>query len=215
VSDSGTVQAIPATVPFRVLMVCTSNISRSPAAAYLLRAHLEARGAGQWFAVTSAGTRADPGEAIDGDTARALAGEGVDAADHRAHPLTERRVAQADLILTAARRHREAVARLRPDAVPRTFTVREFDRLATAAMEARPHGPQALVDVAAALRRSLPPRTPADDDVEDPVGARFPAHEAAVQLINEATYAVAAALARDLDIDLWAGSPLVGRAGRS
>jgi protein-tyrosine phosphatase len=195
-------------------MVCTGNVCRSPAAAYLLRAHLEGRGAGQWFAVTSAGTRPVVRAGVDVETARALAAEGVDAGDHVARRLTERRVAQADLVLTAERSHRLAVAELRPDAAARTFTLREFEPLAIAAIEAGAQGPQALVEVASALRGSVPPSEPADDDIEDPIGGPFSAHQAAVRVINPATYAVAAALARDLDIDLWSGSPLGESVGR-
>jgi protein-tyrosine phosphatase len=195
-------------------MVGTGSVCRSPAADHLLRAHLEGRGAGQWFAVTSAGTHPLVGSGVDIETARALAAEGVDAGDHLARRLTERRVAQADLVLTAEGSHRLAVAALRPDAAPRTFTLREFERLAIAAIEAGARGPQGLVEAASALRDNLPPSEPADDDVEDPVGGPYAAYEAAIGMINSATYTVAAALARDLDIDLWAGSPLGEQVGR-
>ena len=136
------------------------------------------------------------GAGVDIETARALAAEGVDAGDHVARRLTERRVAQADLVLAAEGSHRLAVAELRPDAISRTFTLREFERLAIAAIEGKAHGPQGLVEVAVALRGACGDRAGGRRH-RGPIGGPTRRTRAAVRTISSATYAVAAALHRD------------------
>ena len=125
---------------FCVLVVCTANICRSPAGERLLRAGLA--GAGVTAAdvdVTSAGVNA-----VDGrppcDLSLALSGEfaartvhqvppGV-LSSHRSRRLTVEHLTAADVVLTADRGHRAAVARLLPSARTRTFTLTEAARLA-------------------------------------------------------------------------------------
>jgi protein-tyrosine phosphatase len=77
-----------------------------------------------------------------------------------------------------------------PPALPITFAIREFARLA-AAVDPRelPAHPvaraHALVDLAR-LRRGLVPPDPEGDDVPDPIGGPAAAHHRAAQLIQVA-----------------------------
>lgn len=108
----------------RVLHVCTGNLCRSPIAEHLMRAGLAARGVHD-VDVGSAGTLGRDGP-MDPGALDVLARRGIDGSAFRSRALTEELVAGADLVLTASREHRAAVAALRPDAVPRTYTLREL-----------------------------------------------------------------------------------------
>ena len=104
----------------------------------------------------------------------------------------------ADLVLPLTRRHRAAIVELAPAAVRRTFTLREFARLAEAVgPEALPHGgtiPErlaALVPLAAA-QRGLHHLRPEDDDVVDPWGRDDSAYEASWNQLAPAVATIAA-----------------------
>lgn len=96
----------------RILFVCTGNTCRSPMAAGIARAVAAERGLGDVVA-ESAGTGANPyppgtpmPEMGASDGAILVAMEhGVDLAGHRARPLTQAHVEQADLVLAMADRH--------------------------------------------------------------------------------------------------------------
>ena len=175
-------------MPFGVLMVCTGNLCRSPAAELLLRAAVgPPRGSG--IEVASAGTGAVSGRPAHPLTVQALSQRGIDAAAHVSQPLEAAMVRAADLVLTAAREHRTEVVRLDPDAVPRTFTLLEFARLIAggAGGADRPE----LVVAAAARSRS---GADASDDVRDPVLGGAPEHEAMVRTLTRAVAELGPAL---------------------
>jgi protein-tyrosine phosphatase len=165
---------------FRVLHVCTGNIGRSPMAERLMRRHLaESLGAGAAaFEVESAGTWGHTGAGLELGADAALRSLRVDPSGFSARELTEQMVAAADLVLTATAEHRSVVVGLVPAAVRRTFTLREFARLAPAvAPRLDPllePVDRARQSVAVALRaRGAVSRAPhpSDDDVADPIGA--------------------------------------------
>lgn len=112
--------------PFRILVVCTGNVCRSPLAEAVLRDALEEIAPGA-FAVESAGTRALVGVPAQPEAAAIAARLGSTLEGFAARQLTEPMIERADLILTLAHRHRESVLRLQP-ALKRTFTLREFAR---------------------------------------------------------------------------------------
>ncbi len=161
-----------------ILTVCTGNICRSPLAEVLLRARLESLG----VRVHSAGTHAMVGHGMPEPALELALQAGADpeaAAAHHARYLVEPLLADADLILTMAREHRSHVVKMMPNRLRRTFTIREFARLAStlsteeARAAADAAGGSAHDRLAAVLRavvdqRGVTPSTADDDDVIDP-----------------------------------------------
>ncbi|HEY0699436.1 MAG TPA: low molecular weight phosphatase family protein, partial [Micromonospora sp.] len=117
-----------------VLFVCHANLCRSPMAEYLARDLL----AGSAISVTSAGTHAQPGRPAHPHAVRILGERGLDPTSFRSRPLSRIDLTAAGLVLTASRRERAACVALSPAALGRVFTLRQFARLATAALGAVP-----------------------------------------------------------------------------
>lgn len=157
--------------PFRVLVVCTGNICRSPAAERLLDARL---GPGSGVEVRSAGTGALVGHPIHEPMVHHLVSAGASAQEFSARQVTEAMLRRAGLVLALTRAHRSALVELAPAVVRRTFTLRELARLATdVGAHALPPGTAgerlaALVPLAGARRGVVRPAQAEDDDVVDP-----------------------------------------------
>lgn len=151
--------------PFEILVVCTGNICRSPAAEYLLRAVLD-----DSVRVSSAGTGAVVGAPMD---PQMVAQMPVPSDDFRAAQLTPRMLEQAGLILALTREHRSRIVSTSPLALRRTFTLREFARILDLS-ELGFGAPDAgaflrdAVPLAARLRTSAPAASPDLDDIADP-----------------------------------------------
>lgn len=187
----------------RVLSVCTGNICRSPFAAQLLAARFAA--AGIDAEVTSAGTHAMVGQAMTPEAAAMSHRAGVDPDAHVARQLAVGMVEQADLILVASREHRAGVLQLSPRVSRRTFTFREFARIAEFVAAGRaadpaiawpPLEPAALVEEIALSRGfAVPPIHPEDDDVVDPYRRPPEVYAEAERLITLAVDGVAGAFA--------------------
>lgn len=109
----------------RVLLVCTANICRSPAAERLLAARL-----GSQVEFVSRGVRAVPGAAMCDVSATFVLANGGDPGRHRSRQLELADIRSATLILTASQRHRTAVIEMRPSAQVRTFTLAQAARIA-------------------------------------------------------------------------------------
>jgi protein-tyrosine phosphatase len=77
------------------------------------------------FEVSSAGTHAVPGRAMEPHAARVLETLGGDASDFVSRQLTTKVVTHADLVLTMTRAHRDEVLELAPRLLNRTFTLSE------------------------------------------------------------------------------------------
>lgn len=176
--------------PVRILTVCTGNVCRSPAAEYLLAAAFAGEpGVG----VHSAGTGAPVGHPVSEVVGTLLLERGIDASGHRARALTVPLIRESDLILTATRRHRSQVVALDPAALRRTFTLREFARLAEAARLA---GATAGADITGSAARldalvgaAFVRRGGADigdDDIADPYGRDRAFNEAVIGQIDAA-----------------------------
>jgi protein-tyrosine phosphatase len=166
-------------------VVCTGNVYRSPLAECLLRHRLlEHR---QVIQVSSAGTRAVVGVPVAAAVASFLVGRGVEPCGVGSRRLDREMVENADLVLGAAREHREAAVRLSPvRALSRAFTFREFARLVRSEDAAGVADPAArfaaLVQGAAARRGAVSTRM-GDVDVKDPLGAPpSQVHECLVQI---------------------------------
>lgn len=177
---------------FRVLHVCTGNICRSPLAEHLMRAGLLARLGDQAdrFVIESAGTWGHSGSPMEAHALSTLASYDVDGTGFAARELVAEHVVAADLVLAATREHRAAAVLLHPRAAARTFTLREFARLAASVDAASlPAGDpvaraRALVAAAAAHRGLVPPDRSRDDDVDDPYQAPVSAFAACGALVH-------------------------------
>ena len=157
--------------------MCTGNICRSPFAATLLDTHL----ADLDVRVHSAGTQALVGRGMPAE-ARTLAQQhGVTAelaGAHRARLLTEDLMRDADLVLTMTEEHATHAVQLHPRRLHRTFTLREFARLAetlsdddiAAALDAAENPRMRLSALlqTVAEQRGVAPRATEAEDVIDP-----------------------------------------------
>jgi protein-tyrosine phosphatase len=186
----------------RVLVVCTGNIARSPLAERLLRARFAA--AGVDAVVSSAGTGALVGHAMTPEAAALAERFGADASGHSARQLTAGMLDEADLVLTASKSHRAEVASLLPRAVRKSYTMREFARIAEfvtndPSADVAPLPGEAPLPLLEAVSMSRgfapPPESPEEDNVVDPYRRPAEVYEEAGQLIDAATASIVAAVA--------------------
>jgi protein-tyrosine phosphatase len=177
---------MPGMGEFRIVIVCTANICRSPMAEAMIRRALREYGhEAASIVVESAGVYGHEGSPIAPGSAAALDALGIEDDGHRGRLLTPAIVAGADLVLTMEGRHRDAILAGSPEARDRTFTLREFARLvggetppAGAGIVARA---RALV-AAAGRRRSVLPWAGVDD-VPDPYGGPSEGYHACAALL--------------------------------
>lgn len=188
---------------FRLLYVCTGNICRSPFAQFHTRFLLEARlgpADAARLHVASAGTGAVVGSGVHPLTRPHLTSrqDHPDVAAFRSRQLPDRDVLLSDLVLTVSRDHRGRVLQDVPQALSRTFTLREFVRLLEAADPAAlrdlPADPvaraRALVALALATRGTPPPVPAEEDAVPDPIGGESEDHAASARVIDQAVRAM-------------------------
>jgi protein-tyrosine phosphatase len=166
--------------PFRILTVCHGNICRSPVAEYLLRQALPT----DRFAISSAGTGAVVGWGVYEAMDTLLKAQGIDAADFAARQLNFRIINDAELILTMTLRQRAWIAEEVPAAIRRTFTMREFARLAAAVRAESPDSVQAMVAAAAASRAVYALPDGDTDEIADPYGLEQSAYQEAFTAIE-------------------------------
>lgn len=175
-----------------VLVVCTANVCRSPAAAHLLTEAF-----GSQVAVLSAGLQARPGE----HACPLSAGEaGLDPATHQATRIGPVLLDRTALVLTFTREQRAELLRMAPAAQRRCFTLGQAARTAAwlldqdAFRQAMPAAggraaAPSITSLAAELdsTRGLVPRPadPADDDLPDPHGLGEAAHLDAMDRIHD------------------------------
>ncbi|RXZ72232.1 low molecular weight phosphatase family protein [Agromyces albus] len=186
---------------FSILVVCTGNVCRSPLAEQLLAARLAT--AGIDASVSSGGTAALVGQAMPQEASALSLRYGGVPDRHVARQLTASLIDDADLVLTATREHRAAVASLVPRSARRAYTLAEFARIAEF-LESSPEGAESLasvaspVDVIAAISMNrgfaAPPAQPTDDDIVDPYGRPAEIYEASARVIDAAVTAVVRAL---------------------
>ncbi|WP_427016765.1 low molecular weight phosphatase family protein [Pseudarthrobacter sp. P1] len=160
-----------ADAPFRILVVCTGNICRSPMAERLLAAGLD-KLAPRQFAITSAGTQAMVDWNMVPQVQGLLRVFGADPEHFAARLLTPQILKDQDLVLTMTRAHRSRVVELAPSLLLKTFTLRELARLLPGVQVDAPTPAErwrAALRPAARLR-SRAPGSPGDDDVVDPYG---------------------------------------------
>ena len=155
-----------------ILVVCTANVCRSPYIERRLRSELVGTG----IEVTSAGTSALVGRGMEPGSQALLKRVGADASGFEARQLGAALVAEADLVITAAREHRAAAARLHPAALRRVLTLRDLADLLDGVTpeEIVQDGEDDVwvrqVGAAASRRRGIVPARQADVDITDPIG---------------------------------------------
>ena len=177
---------------FSVLMVCSGNIFRSPAAQFLMVREL---GADPGVRVASAGTTPVLGHPVSRSMAELLRADGVDPRGHAARALTMDLVREADVVIGMTRAHRARALSLWPDAHGRCFTLKELDRLARDVSQDELPSPAAgyeerfaaLVDIASSQRG----RGSEEDDIVDPVGQGPEVVQAVYKELAESVDAVA------------------------
>jgi protein-tyrosine phosphatase len=179
---------------FVVLAVCAGNLHRSALAEVLLQRwaawYLPQPLAGRVRTV-SAGVIAPAGEPMGDRVQQIAAALGADGSAHSATRLTDAHVREADLVLTASRRHRDTILQREPSAVRRTFTIREAGRIAAALP---PASATTVHDLRDAVGMLADRRTPGDDDIIDPEGLDDRAYAALVEQEVPALVHVAAML---------------------
>jgi protein-tyrosine phosphatase len=154
---------------FEILFICHANICRSPMAERLAR-----KAFGPEVGVSSAGTHAWHGAAMHPYTEMVLRERGADVEGFVSRPLTAAMLADAGLVLTASREQRAACVTLLPAAVRRTFTLKQFGRLA-AGVTRRDGLAQLVEDVRGVVGQ---PVGPEEDDLADPLGGPVDAFRA-------------------------------------
>ena len=95
---------------YRIVMVCTGNICRSPMAERLLK-HLLPANLKSCVSVSSAGTSALHGHQAADHAVTAMAQLGIDIRNHRARQLNSNIVQQTDLILAMENSHLQIITR--------------------------------------------------------------------------------------------------------
>jgi protein-tyrosine phosphatase len=162
---------------FEVLFVSTGNVCRSPLAERIVEHELDvALGeAADAFGLASAGTWGHDGAAMEPHARQVLMERGVRHTGFVARELLPEHLAVADLVLTGSAEQRHQVTLLDAHAVGRTFTLREFARLAAGLNggdlpNSAPARARELVARLAARRAQLP-AGPVEDDIADPYGA--------------------------------------------
>jgi protein-tyrosine phosphatase len=151
---------------FEILFVCHANLCRSPLAERLAR-----RASGPGVGISSAGTHAYAGSEMHPGSAAVLAERGVNAGGFSSRTVTGVLLERADLVLAADRGQRAHCVSLAPATLRRTFTLRQFARLAEAVPPGESTGDMpALLANVQANRHLAPVAPPDDDDLKDPVG---------------------------------------------
>lgn len=124
---------------------------------------------------TSAGTHARPGEPIHPIAAEMLREVCADVTGFASQRLSADKLIEADLVLTATREHRAHCVTTAPVALPRTFTLRQFARLAAKVDRRRLRATSdgqwtgAMLDEVTRARADVPPLAPGEDDIPDPL----------------------------------------------
>lgn len=182
--------------PFRVLVVCTGNVCRSPLTAAVLRARL-APGLAD-VAVASAGLRALEGEPIDPPVAVEAARLGVDVSEHRGRAFAADEAAASDLVIVATRRQRAIVVERVPSIVRRTFTLLELDAVLAqldahdAGVDADAPASERLAQVVRAASRDRGPAVRGMSiDLPDPYGGSPTLHRGVADLVEASATRVA------------------------
>ena len=178
-----------------ILLVCTGNLCRSPAAELLLADRLGP--AAHDYSIHSAGTKAVTGSPIDPTMRELLGRRGIEATGSLACQVTVGMLESADLILTASTSHRAAVVRILPRAVRKTLTLKQLARYAPAILRfggGTRTGAERVEWILAAVpqARALVPM--GDDSIADPLGKSRRHYRVAIDQLDDACAVIASVL---------------------
>jgi protein-tyrosine phosphatase len=176
-----------------ILIVCTGNVCRSPAAEFLLADLLGP--ATRKYTIRSAGTRAVAKMPIDPIVCSVLRRRGIETIHFSSRELDVRMLESADLILTASTNHRAAVARLLPSALHKTLTLKQLARYAPFILESGA-SPNDVADripwiLSAVPRARARARKDDNDSIADPRGKSRRQYEAAIDELDHACAMIA------------------------
>lgn len=187
----------------RLLTVCTGNICRSPFSERMLQKELDLLHP-NLFSVSSAGTGAMVGDPMESESAGLLTDFGGSAEGFISRQISPAILADIDLVLTLTVEHRDAVIRMNPRMLKRTYTLVEFARILRTIRQdgsdqiIKGNAPEQvrrrweeLSTVAAVFRSRSKPST-AGDDVIDPYLASPEVH---LQMVYEIMPAIEEILA--------------------
>ena len=166
-----------------ILVICTANQARSPAAEALFRREATARlGANHGLVIRSAGVHATKGEPVLANMAAALSRRGILIDKHRSRPMRPEELAASRLVISMTEEHRRAVNRAAPSVVSRSYTLCEVDRLMSSDWwEPTWDGDETAVDRLRSLRPMVP-KGKRSEDIVDPAGHSV---EIAVSVLND------------------------------
>ena len=126
---------VPPPTTYRVCVICSGNICRSPMGEVILRSMLDSAGLGEDVVVDSAGTGGwHEGDPADPRTVQALKDHGYDGTGHRAREFRPQWFSERDLIVAADQGHVRELRRWAPSAPgsAKVRLLREFDPSAVA-----------------------------------------------------------------------------------
>ncbi|MDV2981903.1 UNVERIFIED_CONTAM: low molecular weight protein-tyrosine-phosphatase [Actinomycetes bacterium ARC8] len=131
---------------FRIMIVCTGNICRSPMAESMLKNALKDAEVSQVEVISRAITDGDVGKRIDERAASTLRSHGLDAAEHIAAQIDSDEIAKMDLVLAMDTDHFEdlvpELAEIDPSERPQLRMFRSFDP----GTASSPHDQQGIYD---------------------------------------------------------------------
>ena len=111
---------------FRILVVCTGNICRSPMAEGILKRLVSRHGLNEQVEVGSAGTWTSAGAAPSTHAVEAARRSGIDIGAIRSRPLARPLLLESDLVLTMESAHLEEVLAQAPEVEERAYVVTGF-----------------------------------------------------------------------------------------
>ncbi|MFR0638929.1 low molecular weight protein-tyrosine-phosphatase [Arthrobacter sp. LS16] len=131
---------------FRIMIVCTGNICRSPMAEYMLKNALREADVTEVEVCSRAISYGEVGNGIDPRAASALRAHGLDASDHVATQVHADELGSMDLVLAMDTDHFEdlvpALTEIDPSERPMLRMFRSFDPVAAS----EPHDRQGVYD---------------------------------------------------------------------
>ncbi|SPD85135.1 conserved protein of unknown function [Micropruina glycogenica] len=157
-----------ASLPPRLLFICTANRCRSPLAEQLMRRAFQRL---EVDALVASAGLLTGGFATPSVGVRVASNHGLDLTRHLSVQVGARLVEVSDLILTMTREHAREIVALAPDAWARVYPLKQFTELTDSiTLPRRANFRDAAVMVGEARRVNSILGNPSYDAVEDPMG---------------------------------------------